>query len=104
MKENFRKIVIGVAVVAVVLLGGFGLKMWDVSTDRVVFKNSATYNEGVLDDLAQYKYEMQTTEDEIEKKAICELVNSRFANYDESKIENDSLKYFLIDCRNGVLN
>ncbi len=104
MKENFKRIIIGIVIIVVVLLGGFGLKMWDVNTDRVVFKQSATYNEGVLDDLAKYKYEMQTTEDETGKKAICELVNSRFANYDESKIENDDLKYFLRDCRNGVLN
>lgn len=80
---------------------GVGFKLFQVNADRKIFKQSVVYNEGVLDDLAKYRFEMQSTSDEVEKTAIAELVNSRFANYDEDKIENDDLKEFLEDCRNG---
>ncbi|MBI4856135.1 MAG: hypothetical protein HY818_05290 [Acetobacterium woodii] len=98
--------IIGVVIaVGLILVGiGFGIRMWRVNTDRIIFKQSAVYTEGVADDLAKYKFEMQTTQDEAEKKVICEFVNSRFANLDESKLENDDLKRFLKDCRNGELN
>lgn len=35
------------------------------------------------------------------KAAIAQLVNNRFANFDESKIESYDLRKFLEDCRNG---
>lgn len=82
----------------------FGERLLDANADRMVFKQSTVYNEGVVDDLAKYKFEMQSAKDDAEKQAICELVNSRFANFDESKLENDDLKRFLKDCRNGELN
>lgn len=87
-------------VVIVATVGGFGLKMFNTNADRVVFKQSITYNEGVTDDLAKYKLEMIRSDDDVEKNAIAEMVNSRFANYDESKIENYDLREFLQNCRN----
>ena len=104
MKNNL--LIIGaIIIVGLTILGvSFGARLWDVNADRMVFKQSAVYNEGVIDDLAKYKFEMQSAKDDTEKQAICELVNSRFANFDESKLENDDLKQFLKDCRNGELN
>lgn len=104
MKNNF--LIVGIVVACVIGLAGvgFGLRLWNVNADRMVFKQSVVYNEGIIDDLAKYKFEMQSADEESEKKAICELVNSRFANFDESKIENDDLKQFLNNCRNGELN
>jgi len=96
-----KTILIWVLIVTIICsIAGVGLKMWHVNADRVIFKQSLTYNEGVLDDLANYRLQMIQTDDEIEKKAIAEMINSRFANYDESKIENDDLRRFLKDCRN----
>lgn len=73
------------------------LKSRYTDADRQVFKQSVTYNEGVLDDLAKYKYEY-TQADEVEKKAIASLVRSRFANFDKNKIENRELVDFLEVC------
>lgn len=67
------------------------------NAEREVFKQSVTYNEGMLDDLAKYQYEYMQS-DETEKKAIASLVRSRFANFDKSKIENIDLLRFLEDC------
>lgn len=68
------------------------------NADRQAFKNTATYNEGMLDDLAKYKYEYDTSNDDVERAAIADLVRSRFANFDKSKIENYELVKFLEDC------
>jgi len=96
-----KTIIIWVIVLSVIsTIFGVGFKMFNKNADRLIFKQSVTYNEGVLDDLAKYRLEMIKAEDDIEKNAIAEMVNSRFANYDESKIENSDLKEFLRDCRN----
>ncbi len=85
-----------------IIFGGiyFVNKMIKTNADRVVFKQSITYNEGMLDDLAKYQLEIIQAEDEVEKLAIAQLVVERFANFDESKIESEYLKKFLQDCRN----
>ena len=72
-------------------------KMRYTNADREVFKQSVTYNEGMLDDIAKYHYEY-TQADEVGKKAIASLVRSRFANFDKSKIENIDLIKFLEEC------
>lgn len=101
-KKILVRIVVAVLVLSVIsVAGNFAYSYWETNADRVIFKQSVTYNEGMLDDLAKYKYELESAEDDVEKSAIAQLVNSRFANFDESKIENESLKNFLRDCRNG---
>lgn len=101
-KSIIKKILIVVIVLSIIgAIGGVGYRYWRVNTDRMIFKQSVTYNEGMLDDLAKYKLEMVKAEDDIEKAAIAELVNSRYANFDASKIENTDLKKFLSDCQNG---
>lgn len=101
-----RKVLIRAVVVILVLsilgtAGGLGYRYWRVNTDRMIFKQSVTYNEGMLDDLAKYRFQMETAEDDAERAAIAQLVNNRFANFDESKIESLDLRRFLEDCRNG---
>ena len=76
--------------------------MWkavSVNADRVIFKQSLAYNEGMLDDLAKYRFEMIKEEDASAKTAIAELVNSRFANFDSSTIDDKDLLKFLKDCK-----
>lgn len=99
------KIILWVLILAVIIsIGGFGYKYISKNVDREIFKQSATYNEGKLDDLAKYRLEMSQTDDPVERAAIQEYVVSVYANYDESKIENRDLREFLKDCRNGEYN
>ena len=100
-----RKLIIwGIIIILICVIGGFGYRYVSTNVDRVIFKQSITYNEGKLDDLAKYQLEMSQTKDPEEKAAIQEYVNSVYSNFDESKIENQSLKQFLVDCRNGEYN
>lgn len=89
-----------VLVSAGVVLGGIGIagRFIGTNANRAIFKQSITYNEGILDDLAKYKYEYDSAEDDVEKNAIASLVRNRFANYDKSKIENRELVEFLREC------
>lgn len=91
--------VVAIAVGSIIYTRTLGVAAKDAQ--REAFKATSTYNEGVLDDLAKYQYEFNTAEDDVERSAIAQLVVSRFANFDESRIENDDLKQFLEDCRNG---
>lgn len=96
-----KRVIVTIVIITIVSsVVGVGFKAFKTNTDRIIFKQSLTYNEGVLDDLAKYKFEMVQAEDDIEKNAIAEMVVQRFANYDESKIETYDLKQFLNDCRN----
>lgn len=102
-----RKIGVRILIVVVIFaimgtLFAAGLRYFNTNADRIIFKQSIAYNEGKLDDLAKYRLEFLQTEDPVERKAIQEYVNSTFANFDESKIENKELRDFLRDCRNGV--
>lgn len=96
-----RGIVILLILTVLCSIGGVTYKKWKVDQDRKIFKQSVTYNEGVLDDLAKYRYEMITETDKAAQAAIADLVVSRFANYDDSKIEENDLRKFLNDCRTG---
>lgn len=101
-KKILIKITIAVLILsAISAVGGVAYQYWKTNADRVIFKQSITYNEGMLDDLAKYKYEYESTDDDVEKAAISRLVNSRFANFDESKIESYDLRQFLEYCRSG---
>lgn len=99
VKKILCKFVIVVLILSAIgTIFGFGYKYFKTNTDRIIFKQSVTYNEGMLDDLAKYKYEYDMAKDEIEQEAIKTLVRNRFANFDKSKIENYELLEFLEDC------
>lgn len=101
-KKIFVRCLILFIICGIIGSGWYGIsKYYKTNIDRQIFKQSIAYNEGVLDDLAKYKLEMVKAEDAVERSAIAEMVVTRFANYDESKIENDDLVDFLKDCRNG---
>lgn len=92
---------------AIVLIGGFGLGYKYIfgtankDVDRKIFKASNSYIEGMVDDLAKYKYELITEEDTTARKSIINLIVDRYSDFDEDKMENESLKEFLVDIRNG---
>lgn len=86
-----------IIVILAVVFGGIGLvgKWVRVRAEREIFIQSKQYTEGLIDDLADYKFQYETADDEIEEKAIADLIRSRFANFDSDIIKNDDLKYFL---------
>jgi len=71
------------------------------NADRKVFKQGDSYVEGILDDLVEYKFQYETTDVVIEKKAILNLIRGKFANFDYTKIENPDLKTFLEEVMTG---
>jgi len=106
-----KSVLKGIGVALIIILGiigmmflGVALDLFHVDADRFVFKNSVTYTEGVADDLAKYQHEFSTSEDDTDKKAIAELVTSRFANINENNIESPDLREFLIKCRKGDID
>ena len=95
-------VVIVAAIIIVTAIGGIvwtrtiGVAQKDA--EREAYKATMTYNEGMLDDLAKYKFQYDSAEDDVERAAIAELVRNRFANFDKSRIENQDLIKFLEDC------
>jgi hypothetical protein len=75
----------------------FGVKQANVQ--REIFTENKTHVEGMASDLAKYKYEYEVEKDEVAKKAIAELIRSKFANFDANKLENFKLQMFLKEMR-----
>lgn len=67
--------------------------------ERNNFKESKSYVEGMIQDLAKFKREYDQTADINEKKTILNFVNNEFANFDASKIEDPTLNSFLLKSR-----
>lgn len=74
----------------------FGVKNADI--DREIYEQSKSYVHGKLQDLAKY-YEEYQKSDETEKKAIRNLIQINFAEFNEKHIENDKLKTFFKEMR-----
>lgn len=70
---------------------------------REQFENSKSYVHGKIDDLQRYKRELERAADPVERQAIVINIQDEFSNFDESKIDNDNLREFLNDIRNGVI-
>jgi len=77
----------------------FGMKKANI--ERKIFKENKSHVEGMISDLAKYKYELAIEKDEIAKNAIRSMIRSKYANFDETKIEDYALKAFLIQIRGG---
>jgi len=79
----------------------FGVRKADIQ--REIFESTTSYNKGMADDLANYRFEFELTEDPVERKAIIRLIVSRYADFDAHKLENQDLAQWLIDIRNGEI-
>lgn len=95
--------IVGVIALAFVLeLGGlqwqkfFGPRREGVK--RKVFEATRSYNQGKIQDLAKYKFEYSTTQDEGSKKVLEGVIRHRFADYDARKLP-PGLKSFLEEIR-----
>jgi len=75
--------------------------MADATADRNIFEQNKSYVQGMISDLSNYKYEYETSKDEISKKAIANLIREKYANFDINKIENFGLQQFLVNILNG---
>lgn len=73
------------------------------SADREIFEENKSHVKGMIDDLADYRYQWQTADSETSKKAILDLVRSKFSDFKLNNINNDDLRLWLDDVLNGRL-
>lgn len=66
---------------------------------REIFENTKSYIHGKIQDLALRYGEHQTAETQNDKEIIENMIKMQFTTFDESKIENEKLKDFLIKIR-----
>lgn len=66
---------------------------------REVFENTKSYTHGVIQDLGKYYQEYNDAKTTEDKATIKSVVSMRFAEFDETKIENYKLQQFLIQMR-----
>ena len=69
------------------------------NVERQVFENTQSYVHGKIQDLAKYKREYDATNDLTERKAIQNIINQQFAQFDSKKIQDENLRNFLIKMR-----
>jgi len=109
-KQVFKTIIIALLGVSVLGAAGFGLGVLDLKMSkffgvrranikREIFKENKSHVEGMISDLAKFKYEYETEENDIAKQAIENLIRDRFANFDLDNIDNYGLKQFLVSIR-----
>lgn len=117
-KNNIKEIILGA--VTIIVIGAsayflsFALGKWSNKVDKVIgtesasiqrekFKENKSYVEGMINDLNKYKREYEKALED-EKEGVLNYIDSEFANFDETLIENQTLYNFLMDVRNDNLN
>ena len=68
---------------------------------REVFENTQSYVEGKRQDLSRYHYEYVKCKTAADSEAIRQVVVQQFANFDEHKIEDPTLRSWLYQVRRG---
>jgi len=116
IKENIKeKAKIGaktIAIIAIILIVFLGLGYYKVfytktvgtsqeSAERQKFKQNKSYVEGMISDLANYRLQYEKEKDEKFKIALRETIITKYSNFDIDLIEDQNLKQFLLDIRNG---
>lgn len=106
MKDTFKYIGMflgGLVLLFVIGLYGLGWHKFfapkHANIKREVFEQTKSYTHGKIQDLAKYYKEYQETEDVQAKSAIQNLVSMQFAEFDEKKITNETLRRFLTNMR-----
>ena len=104
-------IIMIIIVIAVLIVAAFGLEMFGLKWEgyfapkheairRKVFKETRSYNEAKLQDLAKYRLEYLRAKDKEDKEAIASTIRMMFAEYDENKLPYE-LKEFLKQIKYG---
>lgn len=70
------------------------------SVERQVFKETRSYNEGVVQQLADYRLQYLQAETEQDRKAILSTVRHQFGEYDENRLSPE-LSSFLRKAKYG---
>lgn len=66
---------------------------------RDVFEETRSFNEGMAQELARYKYQYNTASSETERTAIASIIRHRFAEYDATEMRDSGLRQFMIEIR-----
>lgn len=108
ISSGFIIVIITIAICLV--LGGIGLGfkyifgVGEANVDREIYKNNASYVDGQIKDLSDYKQEYERaikSGDEEGANAVIGYIKDDFSNFPITKIENKLLKQFLEDVING---
>lgn len=108
---NKKTIIICIIIILILIFGGGYLYSFYNRTAGVQIENSENqkfhntqiYIDNMANELSHDRRELQTTSDSTTRSAIINDINDRFSNFDENKLNDDSLKQFLIDIRNGSI-
>jgi hypothetical protein len=73
--------------------GFFGPKQ--AAVERKIFKETRSYNEGMIQQLSRYRLQYVRSKDEVERQAILSTVRSMFAEYDADTLPSVELRNFL---------
>ena len=105
--------IIAMAIVSIVLLFGtmFGLTWLGIewrgffgpkqaAVEREIFKETRSYNEAKVQDLAKYRLEYLRADSEEDRAAIASTVRMQFAEYPIDKLPNQELIDFLTEVNN----
>lgn len=70
-----------------------------MNIERTNYEQSASYVQGVVNDLSKQKLEYDKSTDQTAKQAIMSYVNDRYASFDVNKINDPALANFLLKAR-----
>lgn len=109
-----KKILIGLGILTLLIGSGFATGELQAVYNKTVgkditnsentkFHETQIYNDGMAQELSKDRKELQETTDATAKGAILNDIRSRFANFNENNLQDQSLKQFLIDVRNGSI-
>lgn len=94
-------ILFGFGTVGVKLSEAVGIQYVDMKREQ--FENSTSYIHSMTDRLSEYKRQYSIEADVDNKLAILNTIDDEYASFDESKIDNSTLRTFLQDVRDGTL-
>ena len=107
--KTFGYIIGGIIVIVLLIVLAFFMELggleWNKffapkheAVRREVFKETRSYNEAKLQDLAKYRLQYLEADNEASKSAIASTVKHMFADYDRSKLPTE-LSTFLYQVR-----
>ena len=101
-------LVVCVGIILGLGFSGLILKEWfgtaNQTVERKIFEKNKGYIGSMAQDLAQYKYEFDTSKDITAKTAIIDLIRSRYSDFDIKGLNDLALRNFLSGVRNGTYN
>ncbi len=102
---------LAIVIIAVVLALSFGIEFAGIhikgffdkeraNVERDVFRNTDSYDKGMVQQLTRFRLEYMRSTDETEKAAIRSTVRTMFAEYPINRLSSPELRAFLQECRN----